>query len=191
MILLLDGYNLLKYILRKDFVSEKDRALFIARLLSYAQHKKHTIILVFDGGPYDRPTYERKGIVSVLYAGGSQSADDVIKEYAERHQASQLVLVSSDRELQSFASRRQVATIDAATFATLMRERKEPPLKIVKSTEVAHKLQDKTNLELDALMQEGSTYILYKDESPKKNNESDKHRLSKEERKLLKIKKKL
>jgi hypothetical protein len=191
MIVLVDGYNLLKYMIKKDFATQGERAWLVAQLTDYAQHKKHEVILVFDGGPYERPTFTKKGIVSILYSGARVSADDVIKDYMDRHPLSQLVVVSSDRALYSYAASLRVPTIDTAAFVILMKERKVAPVHIVKSTGKAQKLRtEEVNPELDALMEEGSAVLLYKHDE-EKNHKTTKQKLSKEERKLLKISKKL
>lgn len=193
MILLVDGYNLLKYIIKKDFATEKERNWLISELTEYARTKNHSIIVVFDGGPYERPTYTKRGQVAILYSGARQSADDVIKEYISHHTASQLLIVSSDRGLYSFASRARIATVDAEAFYVLMREKKQPLLRIERTPGKAQKLRpEKRDPELDALMQEGSEVLMYKDGEGKNNSHTKTaQKLSKEERKLLKITKKL
>ncbi len=191
MILLVDGYNLLKYIIKKDFATEKERNWLLSELTEYARAKKHSIIIVFDGGPYERPTYTKRGQVAILYSGTRQSADDVIKEHVSHYPASRLLIVSSDRGLYSFAARARVATVDVEAFYVLMREKKQPALRLERAKGSAQKLHTEKNKELDTLMQEASEVLMYKDNEGQNHSGKTTQKLSKEERKLLKITKKL
>ncbi len=56
MIILIDGYNVLKQVYPSTQISEAQRQQFINQLRSYGKIKQHKVVLVFDAGPFDRPT---------------------------------------------------------------------------------------------------------------------------------------
>src|SRR5690349_924443 len=110
MIIVLDAYNLLRAIPPyKKTISQKERAQFIAQLSAYARSKGHKVIIVFDGGPHEWPFKENMKFVQVVYSGMHESADEYIKEYIEIHKAKDLLLVSSDTELNRYAQNRNIA----------------------------------------------------------------------------------
>lgn len=191
MVLLIDGYNLLKYIIKKTYATAQEQSWLIKKLEEYATIKKHAIIVIFDGGPYVRPTYTKRGQVAILYSGTQETADEVIKDYVMAHSNDQMIVISSDNGLYSFASRLRVTTVDAQAFYTLLREQKEPALKLERSSGKAQKLQTESNPGLDELMELGTEYVLHKKEPEEQKHKQKQEKLSKEERRLLRISKKL
>ncbi len=204
-ILILDAYNILKQIAKATTINEQERRAFITFMADYAALRSHSVILVFDDGPYERPTTVQKGQLSIVYSGRHDSADDVIKKYVQEipvGQKANVLIVSSDRGLYSFASRQGIYSIGSVEFYRLVAERlakKASPL--VKSHEQARKLHKlESNPELDLLMQEASKAIIDKDllvrqKSAQKNTNvpslSKGERLARSEKKMLKILKKL
>ena len=93
MILLIDGYNLIKNVLGVSSITSKDKSDFIRKLDSYAKQKNHKVILVFDGGGYSFPFTEKIGLVKVIYSGYKQSADDFIKNYIKENKNQNLLLL--------------------------------------------------------------------------------------------------
>jgi predicted RNA-binding protein with PIN domain len=199
MIIVVDAYNLLRatppY---KKTITEKERMQFIAQLSGYGRHKGHKIVIVFDGGPHEWPFKENMKIVQVVYSGIHESADDYIKEYIDGHKAKDLLLVSSDSELNRYAQHRNIPSIDSSTFAQLLHEELaakknlsiKPPDKIVKlaqDKEFNSSAQDV----LDNLMMEASRNVSEKSEDFSKARTIKKDQLTKEERILLQKLKKL
>ncbi|KKP29908.1 MAG: hypothetical protein UR12_C0001G0043 [candidate division TM6 bacterium GW2011_GWF2_30_66] len=164
MILLIDGYNVVKQALMKNDVSDKERDIFIAQLGKYCKIKGHKARLVFDGGPSDRPTKELLYGVTVIYSGYRDSADDYIKDYLDAHKALDLLLVSTDRDICRHASRINVEQLDAKDFYYIMSVSlnnlgKHLDDKVANRLAIATKTSESVNKELDELMQLGSKVV--------------------------------
>ncbi|MBA2307090.1 NYN domain-containing protein [Candidatus Dependentiae bacterium] len=194
--IVIDGYNMIKQGLKKPTITDAERANVLARLDAYARQKQHTIHIIFDGGPYDRPTKERFRSLTVIYSGRRQSADDVIKTYIEEKVLPAMLIVTTDRNLNAFAYAHSVASIDSIDFYAFLYEKplktigfKKTPGKALKF-ERSEGSSEKESSELDALMQEGSTVLLYKDEQEEGNQREIKKR-SKQEKLAQKLVNKL
>ena len=85
MILVIDGYNVLKKQLGTVYASENQREQFIKKLCRYAHKKTYHTKLIFDGGMSLSPeTFNPSSSkMKVLYVGKNKSADDYIKGYLE------------------------------------------------------------------------------------------------------------
>lgn len=116
MIIVIDGYNVLKLVHSTKHVHETIRLQFLKQLADYGKRKGHSIMLVFDGGPYDMSTSERHGQATVVYAGYRETADDYIKRYLDEHRSKELLLVTHDRDLVNHALRYDIPTIDVWPF---------------------------------------------------------------------------
>ena len=81
--LVIDGYNLLKNILKIQYVSLRERDQFLKRLSLYAEKKSVQILIVFDGGDVNFNYSERAYGIEIIYSGFIDSADDVIMRYIE------------------------------------------------------------------------------------------------------------
>lgn len=194
MVIIIDGYNLLKQITKQVFVTEAERTRFISQLGTYAHSQKHEVYIVFDGGPYIRPTKIAYKHVTVIYSGQNQSADDYIKNYIAQVRTKDILVVSTDRKITSFAKQHGIITVDSLDFyQVITRLREKNNITVAQSSGQARKLSDVENPELDALMQE-TRRVIYKQED-QENNLRDKtgnpQQISKKAKKLLKIVKKL
>jgi predicted RNA-binding protein with PIN domain len=196
MIIVVDAYNLLHSISTyKKTITDQERAKFINQLGVYGRRKGHKIVIVFDGGPYEWPYRERTKIVQVVYSGINESADDYIKEYIDGHKAQDLLLVSSDSELNFYAQQANIPSIDSATFFELLRmelSRKQLNSSHQKNNQNVT-IMHESNESIDALMMEASKKIPLKSEdfvSDKKLMDKT-ARPKKHERELLKKLKKL
>lgn len=199
MIIIVDAYNLLRatppY---KKTITDKERAQFIARLSSYGRNKGHKIVIVFDGGPHEWPFKENMKIAQVVYSGIHETADDYIKEYIEKHKAKDLLLVSSDAELNRYAEHHTIPSIDSSTFAYLLREeliaKKESGAqqqdKIIKLSQ-DKEFSDTAQEMLDKLMTQASKNVSEKSEDFAQDRSAKKDHLTKQERILLQKLKKL
>jgi len=116
-----DGYNLLKQIIKKDIIGDKDRNAFIAQLNKYGQHKKHAIIIVFDGGLLDWPQTENSAGVVVIYSGSRQTADQYIYKYFKTGNKQEALLVSSDADLRRLVSELEIPSLDSESFYILVK----------------------------------------------------------------------
>ena len=191
MIIIVDAYNLLRAApLYKKTITDQERAKFIAQLSVYGRRKGHKIIIVFDGGPYEWQYKEGKKTITIVYSGIHESADDYIKEYVEVHHAKDLLLVSSDAELNRWAARHNIPSIDSSSFYYLLhQELSAKETTFAKQQELIKFAYDNANDDIDALMQEASKNVPTKSEdfaSTSKNRSSKKEQSNKQERALLK-----
>lgn len=190
MIILIDGYNVLKINNQQQFISEQQRARFVNQLNSYAKRKGHTVILVFDGGPSFYTSHETHDLVTVFYSGTYQSADEYIKNYINQHSKKSMLIVSSDRSITHTAAQHTKVFMDAHDFYQLLLNSLAPVI-APKQARGLQKMSEEDNPELDTLMQSIGTVSYKKDDLHEPANpHSKRNKLSKEERKVLqKIKK--
>jgi len=193
MIIIVDGYNILKQEVGTAQITAKERVTFIAKLNQYATYKNHRMMLVFDGGPYESVYKEAVHLVTVIYSGARKTADDVIKNYISKNSALDLLLVSSDRDLNRYASRFGITSIDSHAFYRLLQEGiANNTLKKVARGDNIIKLTESTNPELDQLMQGIVGAVPIKQEDlPQHDADYDPRKLSKQDRQMLKKLKKL
>lgn len=196
MIILIDAYNMIKQVLRISWVSQAQRTECIGKLRRYAQRRKHRVVLVFDGGPYQWVHSEHLGDVQVVYSGIRITADQYIQQYIDEHKRSDLLLVSDDHELVMHASQYEIPSIASEGFYVLV-------LNNTKRTSTKQPLQSSTQAEgqtenfvdIDQLMRNASKDVTIKDVDREilAHNDLLKRaaRGSKNERKLLQILKKL
>lgn len=193
MILIIDAYNVLKQALHTDHISEIERLRFIKQVGVYGKAKGHTVIVVFDGGPHQRPNQDRIHGVSVVYSGTQETADEYIQGYVQKHRALDLMVVSSDRQICSWAATRNVPSLESIDFYRLMHQtsknQKEQSLRTVARQVV--KTTQTMATELDRLMHE--TPLEYKEEDDQNNKmrSSRSHHPTKQERHIIKKIKKL
>lgn len=164
--IIIDGYNLLKQLLTREMVLEKERAWFFNLARAYAKKKRHSLFIIYDGGPYERPTTDQKGQVTVIFSGRKESADDVIKSIIEDQVLRNVLLVSTDRQLNAHAAGYDVPSLDSLDFYEFMKVRKPDVTGFKKAPGTAQKLHEGNgSTELDLLMQEGASVLLYKEEN--------------------------
>lgn len=126
MIIVIDGYNLLKQIFAHvKGRLERERDMFI-RQLGYYKHKKSNeikeIIVVFDAGPFSHATREIKHGVVVMFSGQKSTADDWIIEYVEKHRNEELLVVSNDRKIVSASQRCNAVTLSSNDFYKILQD---------------------------------------------------------------------
>lgn len=193
MILIIDGYNLLKQIKTDPTIHETERKNFINHLIRYAKIKNHTILVIFDGGQSSWPCAITTKNVTTVYSGTLENADDYIKKYIDKSKHhDNLLLISSDRELITFAEKNNVQTVRSPEFLTILEKTlPQPTIAVVKSAEKAHKMKDAPqNLELDELMTKGSnTIMLKKEDMPSIKSPQSPKMMKKDRKKQQKLKK--
>jgi hypothetical protein len=117
--LIVDGYNLLG--IRGGLTGdiEARREALICELSGYRHRKGYPLTVIFDGWrsgfPVERVEW-RDGI-EVVYSRKGEQADAVIKRLAERY-GSDAAVVSSDREVSTFARARGSTIMTAGEFET-------------------------------------------------------------------------
>ncbi|MEN6467933.1 MAG: NYN domain-containing protein [Smithella sp.] len=123
--ILIDGYNLIRQsITMKRFERhslEAGRNALIAWLARYRGRKDHRITVVFDGwlsGPAQEERDYSSGI-HIIYSGRGVKADDVLKRITASTDE-EILVVSSDREVASYATRRGKAALSSLEFESIV-----------------------------------------------------------------------
>ena len=196
MIILLDAYNILKRSQPTRDISEAQRRTFTDQVARYARLREHTVFVVFDGGTGRFPSKSYVNSITVIYSGTEQSADDVLKRLCIEYAHKQTMLVSSDRQLCSCAQEQGAVCLDADLWESVLAGARDviPSVMPTKLEEQAHKRAGyESSAELDALMQRASEQMMVKDEagSVAGRRAPAKQTLSKEEKKIQKLMKKL
>lgn len=166
MILLIDGYNVIKQALGKQEISEFEREDFIKMLGKYAKIRGHKIRLVFDGGPSYSAIKESRYDINIVYSGAKESADDYIKRYMDKNKSLDVLLVSTDREICRYAFRLRIEQIDSKDFYDIFIKTIESGKYLEngnfigknKNSKVV-KLSETENPDLDLLMEQSSIVV--------------------------------
>jgi uncharacterized protein len=123
--IIVDGYNLIRqsdtfrHSERKSL--EEGRNALIRSLAGYRKLRGHRMTVVFDGWVGGSPAEERDLAfgVEIIYSRLGEKADEVIKRLLERGGEESLV-VTSDREIAVYATRRGRTAITSAEFDALL-----------------------------------------------------------------------
>jgi len=132
---------------------------WIVAFQKYIHLRGNEVVLVFDAGPSFYPTIERHGAVEVVYAGQHQTADDFLKSWLVKKQDCDVLLVTSDREIRSWADTLHVASVSSQDFNRLFvdvmkhEQRQQVVLQQTMYKTKVHKVSDAA---LDDLMELGS-----------------------------------
>lgn len=205
MIILIDGYNLLKQIFPKEKGSlEPQRFQLIRQLSLYKKNKGSDItdiILVFDAGPFSRASREVRGGIVVMFSGQKSTADDWIEEYVQANASIEINLITMDRNLRESCRKHNVHPFGVLEFYTLVQNNiyeQSAPEAVIESGLKKYQNNDQwatgldeegyTTENVDVLMTQISFKISQKDElderpSTKKGNAQ---KPSKRQRALLK-----
>lgn len=162
MIILIDGYNILKQRDSGAYIEEGRRNILIRMLGVYQKRRGHLIMLIFDGGTSAWPVKEIKAGIMVIYAGAGKTADDFIKNYIAEHYTEDLFLVSSDRELGVWASKYDTPSMDAIPFYDIVSNKYSSESRIKVAQGQAVKITAHEDPVLDALMLEASKRVVIK-----------------------------
>lgn len=194
MIVIIDGYNILKSRYKESFLSKECIDRFVRKLEVYSKVKNHKIILVFDGGEFRWANYIDKSLnLKIVETGYHNDADSYIINYIESNRHKDIIVVSNDNEIKAHAAGLNMPVIDSDAFYQIL-DASNISKNIIEANSSIKKFSNNSNQELDALMI--NTNVQYKKEDSMLNNSSinqkkNSKKLSKLERKLLKIIKKL
>jgi len=126
MIVLIDGYNLLRQIFSKiKGKLDKQREQLIKQLAYYKAKKSNNIkeiIIVFDGGEFNHATREIHSGIVIIFSGQQESADEWILRYIKKHKNKDLLLVSLDRELILQAEKDNIPSLSVFDFYRILNE---------------------------------------------------------------------
>ncbi len=119
--IVVDGYNLLYSSPKWHRPGNKDLTMARAELMhslnQYKKDKKHSVLVVFDGGKGGWPTEQRDRVngIDIIYSRSGELADDVIIRLAEKLRESAIV-VTSDRELADIVTGYGATVISSGRF---------------------------------------------------------------------------
>jgi predicted RNA-binding protein with PIN domain len=149
------------------------------------------VVVVFDGGPYQWPHKEQVAGIKIIYSGARDTADAVIMHYIADHKTKDLLLITSDHELNLFASKHTIVSIGSDDFYRLFQEGLQEQQEEVQEISVTLD-EDELESDLDTLMAQASEMVPCKEEDILPNEvPSRSSRSSKKDRLLLKKLKKL
>jgi uncharacterized protein len=123
--ILIDGYNLIRQSvsLRRFERQSLDagRKALISWLADYRKIKDHRITVVFDGWESGEEEEERDYLsgIHLIYSGRGVKADDVLKRIIAAA-SEEILVVSSDREIASYATRKSRAALSSAEFESIV-----------------------------------------------------------------------
>ncbi len=173
---------------------EDQRTWLIKMLTAYARKKKNNILVVFDGGPFYWPSEQKKNkYVTIVFSGQKMDADEYLKEYILDNKINEILLVTDDRQIADVAHEYSKPSIGSKHFYNLVQDALSvQALKKPEKPQIS-KLPGRPEHEmLDALMQEAA-----KIQSPEKSEDTHmlaqkrKQKLSRHEKKMMKLLKKL
>lgn len=188
--LVIDGYNLFKQIAGVDFISLTQLSFYINILVTYVQKKKLSALLIFDGGIHNYPTYDQKRLLKIMYVGKGKTADDAIKDFIESNHKRDLLLVSSDRELNRVADFYMIPSIDALDFWHFVQNSANERKVSSPSRGPIVKMSNVVNPELDDLMI-NTKMSIFKEDSIQQQQLRQSLKMSATDKKLLQKVKKL
>lgn len=115
--IIIDGYNLIGIKGRMWADLEPQRKKLISDLERYQRIKGNPVTVVFDGWKSGLPVEreERKGGIRVIFTRVGEKADQVIKRLAGQ-MGNSCVIVSSDREISSYARSCGALTMSSGEF---------------------------------------------------------------------------
>ncbi len=124
MTFIIDGHNLVPKIAGLSLSEMDDEARLIQLLVAYCQKKKTRVIVFFDKAAPGRQGASRYGAVTAYFVSERQKADDAIHSYllSQRNGASNLIVVSSDRQVQTDARSLKAKVLTSEEFARQLSE---------------------------------------------------------------------
>lgn len=186
MYLVIDAYNVLKQVIPVREISQQQRERFINAIIHYAKRKSHFAVIVFDGGTNIWPSTEQKKHCTITYSGSKMSADDYIQRYISENKNRDILLVSTDRALTSWAKQHSIHAIDAIDFYKFLQAdavKKESKSKY-KADHIIKTTTD-DNQFVDDLMVESAITVPHKNEESNQMRPPHSQKESKQERKIL------
>ena len=119
--IIVDGYNLIRQSPSLSQIEDQDleegRRELVRRLSDYQRRKRHQILVVFDAAEGVHSSQKQEWVqgISVTYSRRGETADEVIKRLAAAGREG-VVIITSDRELASFAERQGSTAIRSEEF---------------------------------------------------------------------------
>lgn len=110
--IIIDGYNVLaqsNYQTREELLKD---------LKSYQKSQGHKVTIFFDGTHQGTGTGDKymEEYVEVIFSPLMVTADDMIEEFLEKKHKSNMIVVSSDKRIQSAAISKRVSFLESKEF---------------------------------------------------------------------------
>ncbi len=121
MLLLIDGYNLLhsgRTLVHLNAIElQWERERLVEKLAIYRQIRPFDILVVFDGwqGGWVTEKREKKKGIDLIFSKAGEKADEVIKRIV-REKGAGVTVITSDREISTYAERLSVPVIPSEQF---------------------------------------------------------------------------
>ncbi|MFT6765660.1 MAG: putative RNA-binding protein with PIN domain [Alteromonas naphthalenivorans] len=156
MIIIIDGYNLLKLIHGPDS-NDTRRSAFINLMGRYIKKRNHKVIIVFDAGPCTYPLKEKSHGIQVIYSGEYQTADDIIVTFVQDNPNKEIVVITKDREIIGHVTKLNKEVVAPLEFYGKVQQAFESSER-VKMEQIGSlkKLTDENVPDLDDLMREAA-----------------------------------
>lgn len=122
--IVIDGYNLIGASQVSGYIKndlESVREELFKRLLAYKRLRGHKITVVLDGKYSDNLSrrHENRAGIEIIFSKSGEEADLIIKEMAEKKREG-LTIVTSDRDVASFAVKRGSVIIPSNEFNAIL-----------------------------------------------------------------------
>ena len=117
--IIIDGYNLLRWVERLDSVYAAIDEASLCRMISqYLVRTRTHAQVIFDGiGPPDKRELANIANMEVYFSGPDREADDIIEDKILESSAPKgLVIVSSDRRIRATAQRKKATSVKSDYF---------------------------------------------------------------------------
>ncbi len=192
MIIVVDAYNVLKRETNTTMVTHQERVRFLSYISAYSKQKGHDMVVVFDGGESSWPSVTKQRHVTVVYSGIQRSADDYIRSYLSGNAQKDIILVSSDNELNQWAERHNIPSVDSDVFYNKLSHIVQVSESVrVTPSSPAVKISEDENALLDTIMEQASMHVQRKNEDLPVAHAHEKNVGTKKEKRLLEVLKKL
>lgn len=142
--IIVDGYNLLRSVQKDEEYYDMDEAVMCAIISEYLKRTRMHGHVVFDGtGPRDKTALGGLENMEVYFSGPDLDADTIIIERIEANTAPKnLIIVSSDREIRTAATRRKATSIPSDVFWLTVVKQLDRKLPIREPREKQHGISD-------------------------------------------------
>lgn len=119
---LIDGHNLIGQLDDLSLSDANDEVKLIQKLTGFAARVSKRIVVVFDNGITGGRSRLSTYTVEVIWARQGSSADRLLQErIQDAKDPQQYVVVSSDREVLSYAQERRMQAVRSVDFARLLK----------------------------------------------------------------------
>ncbi|NLW73129.1 MAG: hypothetical protein GXY37_09645 [Chloroflexi bacterium] len=119
---LIDGHNLIPHFRGLSLSDPDDEEALLELLSRFQRVQRASITVFFDGTPLGKHGTRRYGSVNAVFVPANKTADQAIAETLARHKAAakNIVLVSSDRQVQATGRERRSTVMQSSKFARLV-----------------------------------------------------------------------